>query len=433
MISFQWFFLLLPFVIVSCSSENSRSTVLQNARPNTLLIVADDLGYEKLGCYGGINTSTPNLDALAEKGVLFENAYTSPVCTPSRMSIYTGSYEPRHQYSKVLPVHLGTKEAVDFTNRFTCYAKLLRNAGYLTSVTGKWQLAALEHHPDHIKSAGFDSWCVWQIWHKNQKTTRYWNPTLNHDGEIMKVKDTDFGSDLLTDYVIGQMRSAKEAGKPFLIHHNMMLPHWPIIQTPADKEKNREAGLDNMISYMDLQVGKLMDAISELGIEENTIVFFAGDNGTDMNEPRQTLKGTVTGGKFNLNHGGMHVPLIAVASGLIPENKIVDNLVDFVDFFPTFCELAKVEIPKGTNPDGISFVDPLLGKGTGQRKWVTGGINDDFCVFDGQWRLHHKNDSLVDCRELPLEKPADMSTNEAKIAKARLLPILNELRTLRTN
>ncbi len=421
----MWIYAFICIIIFSCSTETSL-----NQRPNILFIVADDLGYEKLSCYGGLNTSTPNLDKMASEGVMFTRTYGSPVCTPSRMSLYTGSYVPRHKYIAVLPIHTGTKKAVDFTDRFVTYAQLLRNAGYLTSVTGKWQLAALEYHPDHCRSAGFDSWFVWQIWHNNQKTLRHWNPTLNRDGKIIKATEKDFGPDMLTEYVIEQMRTAKEAKKPFLIHHNMMLPHWPIIKTPADIEMGRPASLDNMINYMDMQVGKLMDALSDLDLSENTIVLFVGDNGTDVDTPRMTNKGQITGGKSDLNHGGTHVPLIAYAPGRIPYNKEIADLVEFADFFPTICELANVEIPKGANPDGISFVDPLTGKGAGQRKWVTAGFKNDYFVFDGKWRLHHLNDSLVDCRELPLEKAADLNSNNAKEAKARLMPILNELRKL---
>lgn len=132
-------------------------------RPNILLIVADDLGYEMLGCYGSLETDTPNLDKMAKDGVMFTRAYTSPVCTPSRMSLYTGTYMPRHQFSSVLPIHVGSDIAVDM-QEWPTYAQTLRAAGYATSVTGKWQLAGLEFHPDHCLQAGFDSWCVWQIW-----------------------------------------------------------------------------------------------------------------------------------------------------------------------------------------------------------------------------------------------------------------------------
>ena len=418
--------LLICILFQSCSEQ--KKEIVQ--KPNILILLADDLGYEKLSCYGGLDVETPNIDKLAKGGMLFKNTYTSPVCTPSRMSFYTGEYTPRHKYSTVLPVHLGTKEKVDFENRFTCYADLLRDAGYQTSVTGKWQLATLEYHPEHIKTAGFDSWCVWQIWKDGKKTTRYWNPTFNRDGKIMEVEKNAFGSDILTEFVIEKMKKAKASNQPFLIHHNIMLPHYPIIQTPDDKAKNLEASLDNLIRYLDKQIGILTSALHELDLDKNTYVFFLGDNGTESELVRKTINGPVSGGKHQLNHGGMHVPFIAYAPGKIEENTTADDLIDFVDFFPTICNLAEVNVPNSANPDGIPFTRILNGTGKGKREFITSGIKDDFCVFDGNWRLHHKNEILIDCRELPMEKPADLNSSVAQNAKDKLLPYLNELRNL---
>ncbi|WP_423130531.1 sulfatase-like hydrolase/transferase [Gaoshiqia sp. Z1-71] len=420
----------LLFSISTQAAENPGPPV---EKPNILLILADDLGYEKLGCYGGLGTSTPNLDKMAEKGALFTRTYTSPVCTPSRMSLYTGSYTPRHQYTKVLPIHLGSKEVVDFENRFPTYAQSLKEAGYQTSVTGKWQLGALEFYPDHCKSAGFDSWCVWQIWKDNRKTVRYWEPTINRDGQIMRTTEKDFGPDMLTNYVIDRMKAAKEAGEPFLIHHNMLLPHDPIIETPDDVKAGRGASLDHMISYLDKQVGILLNALNELHLTDQTIVFFMGDNGTFAQSPRMTTQGEVAGGKYDLNDGGSHVPFIAYAPGRVPANSKVNDLIDFADFFPTICELAGANIPRHANPDGISFVKPLTGKGAGERQWVTSGIDDDFFIFDGEWRLHAKDSKLFDCRQLPNEAAADETSAEAKKAREKLAPVVERLKQIAVN
>jgi hypothetical protein len=197
--------------------------------PNILLIVADDLGYETLGCYGGQDFATPHLDRLAAQGMRFRRAYTSPVCTPSRMSLSTGTYVTRHGYDVVLPEHEGSREAVDFRDRWATYPQLLRAAGYETSVTGKWQLGPLEFQPEHCRDAGFDSWCVWQIWHDDAKTERHWKACLNHDGRIRDDVADRFGPDVLAEYVIDQMRAAVAAGRPFSIHHNELLPHEPLL------------------------------------------------------------------------------------------------------------------------------------------------------------------------------------------------------------
>jgi len=392
-----------------------------------LLIIADDLGYEKLGSYDGIDTYTPNIDQLARKGVQFMRAYTSPVCTPSRMSIYTGRYPTNHQYTGVLPVHLGTKEYIDFT-KFPTYAQMLRDNGYLTSVTGKWQLAALEYHPDHCKQGGFDSWCVWQIWKDNEKTTRYWQPVLNEDGAIRNDADSLFGSDVLTDYVIEQIGEATKAGKPFAIQHNMMLPHWPIIQTPDDKKLNRQAGLDNMIAYMDKQVGILLAAVDSLGIANNTVIIFAGDNGTETKEIRLTKNGKVQGGKHTMTDAGAHVPLIFYQPKKIGGGRKINQLIDFADLYPTICDLADVKIETNQDMiDGISFHNILMGEETTSREWITAGYRGKYMIFDGAWRWHHNDKKLIDCRNLPQETEADMKAEEAQKAKARLSKIMQEL------
>ncbi|TWT64175.1 sulfatase-like hydrolase/transferase [Rubinisphaera italica] len=413
---------LLFLTLITLFPSNSKAG---EDRPNILFIFADDLGYEMLGCYGGQTVKTPYLDQLASEGMKFSRCYTSPVCTPSRMSVYTGKYAIHHGYYNVLPVHLGTKKAVNFSERPT-YAQQLRKAGYETSVTGKWQLATLEFHPDHCRSAGFDSWCLWQIWREGAKTTRYWNPCLNHDGNIRNDISDRFGPDVLADYVIDQMKAAVENDRPFCIHHNMMLPHWPISQTPNEKTKGQPASLEAMVVYLDQLVGRLTKAVDDLGIAENTYVIFIGDNGTDSKIPRRTNSGLVRGGKTNLNDAGMHVPMLVRKPGKIPEGTVCDQLIDTADLFPTFCELANVETSE-LNLDGVSFADVLDGEGTSSRSWVTGGYGNDFVVFDGQFRLHRKTGKLIDCRRLPEESPAEDNDPEAKTARKKLEAVLNGL------
>ena len=398
--------------------------------PNILFIFADDLGYEQLGCYANLKNKTPHLDRMAKEGTRFARAYTSPVCTPSRMSVYTGMYTPRHGYTGVLPVHLGTRKAVDFAKKFPTYAQLLRKAGYMTSVTGKWQLATLQYHPNHIRSAGFDSWCVWQIWLNGKKTTRYWYPTLNLDGQVWRKAKSEFGPDMLTEYVIQRMKEAQAQKKPFLIHHNMMLPHVPIVDTPTNRQDGTKRSLASMIEYMDSQVGMLIEAVDAMGIADNTYIFFVGDNGTDGGD-KIISAGKVIGGKRALTDGGIHVPMLARCPGKVPAGMVAQDLIDSVDFFPTFCDLAEVEVPKGQAPDGLSFKSVLHGCGPGKREWITAGISNNFLVFDGEWRLDYQKKTLIDCRNLPEETPADLNLPEAKEAKVKLEKILLQLKAMR--
>ncbi|MCU0779536.1 MAG: sulfatase-like hydrolase/transferase [Akkermansiaceae bacterium] len=412
-------------------------------RPNILIIFADDIGYEALNCYGGLDFETPRLNRMAEQGVRFSRAYTSPVCTPSRVSLHTGLHVPRHGHLDVLPVHLGTAQAVDF-RKMPTFAQLIRANGYQTSVTGKWQLATLQQHPEHIRTAGFDSWCVWQIWNNGAKTDRHWNPTFNQDGRIRDDIADRFGPDVLADYVITRMRAAKAAGRPFLILHNELLPHLPVVETPDDRRLKRKASLPNFIHYMDKLVGRLLDEVEALGIRDNTYVFFMGDNGTwepDFKNPRaghpgekphtrHTTAGPVNGGKAQLNDGGSHVPLLVWGPPAVPAGAVCNDLVDVVDLFPTFCELSATAIPSSITQDGRSLVPHLHGKPGVPRAWVhhalaerLGGEN----LFDGEFRLFRKSGKLIDARALPLERPAAPDDSAATAAKARLQAVFDQI------
>ncbi|CAA6689527.1 MULTISPECIES: sulfatase-like hydrolase/transferase [unclassified Lentimonas] len=440
------FVTLLPLVAVAAGCSNE-TTVEQ---PNILIIFPDDLGYETIGAYGGQDFETPNIDAMAAAGVRFSRAYTSPVCTPSRVSLHTGLYTFDHKQTDVLPVHLGTEESVDFSGTPT-FAQLLQQSGYQTSVTGKWQLATLCHHPDHPYVAGFDSWCVWQIWdcEHSAKTTRYKNPWLNQDGLVLDgstiTEDrllpngqtmpagtvlTDatkqFGSDVLHRYVKDRMAQAVEADEPFLIVHNMMLPHVPIVTTPD----GGEASLVNMIAYMDRLVGELLDEVEALGIRDNTYVFFIGDNGTQSGQPRNTVAGQVHGGKWKLDDAGTHVPFIVWGPSGIPVAGVSDDLVDITDVFPTMCEIAGVEIPAELFIRGQSIAPQMHGQpSTQSRSFVHGGISGANALFDGQWRYVKKGDSetIIDARQLPQEITEDPLTDEAMAAKERLASLFDEL------
>ncbi|MEC5125468.1 sulfatase-like hydrolase/transferase [Verrucomicrobiales bacterium BCK34] len=404
------------------------ATASADSRPNVLFIIADDLGYEALGSYGGQDFDTPRLDAFAAQSTRLTRCYGSAVCTPSRMSLYTGNYVINHGYRSVLPVHQGTKQSVDFSKLKTL-PESFRKAGYRTATTGKWQLAALEHHPHHIRSGGFDSWCVWQIWKDGAKTTRYDNPCFNQDGKIRDDISERFGPDVLGDYVINEMKIGAKTGQPFYIHHNMLLPHWPILPTPDDRAGGDDKGsLASMIHYMDKKIGELFDALDKLELTDNTWVIFIGDNGTDSTKPRSTDQGKVNGGKHHLVEGGIHLPAMIRGPGMTSA-AVFDDLVDIADFYPTICELANVPSPAPGTIDGVSCAPQLRGESTAPaRNFVTAAYGEDDCIFDGEWRLHRKGDVLWDCRNLPREIVVKTPTKESNEARARLSKIRDAIK-----
>jgi arylsulfatase A len=420
------FLLILLLFILSSTAEK---------KPNIIFIFADDIGYEALNCYGGLDFKTPNLDKMAAEGRRFQSMYTSPVCTPSRVSMHTGLYTFRHNHMTVLPVHKGTTQIVDFQQMPT-FAQQLQKHGYKTSVTGKWQMATLEVWPEHIKDSGFDSWCVWQIWSKGKKMPRHWNPCLNKDGQIMEGIKDKFGPDVLADYVINQMESANKNGKPFFILHNELLPHWPVVDTPDDRRYGRKPALSGMIGYMDKLVGRILNKVDELGIRDNTYVFFMGDNGTwekDFNNPkrgqkgekkhtRHTIKGPVNGGKAIHCDAGSHVPFIAWGPSQIPKNTSCAELIDVVDLFKTFCDLAGAKIPEAIKTDGRSFAPQIHGKSGPKREWTHQGWNNEENIFDGKYRYFINTGKLWDATNLPYEAVADNNKKtKAVIEKCKLI------------
>lgn len=430
----------LPILLAISAFLAPASAPAQETPPNILLVFADDIGYEALGSYGGLDFETPHLDHLAEEGIRFSRAYTSPVCTPSRVSLHTGLHTFRHGHRGVLPVHKGTEKKVDFTAMPT-FAQVLREAGYRTSTTGKWQLATLEAWPDHIRRAGFDSWCIWQIWRDGKKQPRHWNATYNEDGAVRTDIADRFGPDVLVDYVIEQMTEARDAGEPFLIVHNELLPHYPMVETPLDRKLGREASLGHLIEYLDVLVGRLVAAVDDLGIADDTWIVFMGDNGTEERffanprrgvpgekpHTRHTTAGPVDGGKNQLNDAGAHVPLLARGPHGSPKGVVRDELVDVVDLFPTFCELAGAPLPDDLALDGRSLAPAFHGQPIELREWTHQGLPSDQTLFDGEWRLFHRSGKLVDLRELPDETVVKEVSSESRAARERLDAVFQRL------
>tara|TARA_R100000027_G_scaffold67737_2_gene68328 strand:+ start:989 stop:3772 length:2784 start_codon:yes stop_codon:yes gene_type:complete len=392
-------------------------------RPNILFIFADDLGYETVGALGGLDFETPEIDSLGESGLLFSRAYTSPVCTPSRVSLHTGTYTSQHTVDDVLPVHYGTTDYVDFISMPT-FAQILRDSGYRTSTTGKWQLATLTVRPDHIRDSGFDSWCVWQIWDGSAKTTRYWNPYFNRDGQVLSGISDRFGPDVLHEYVIERMHTAQEEDRPFLIVHNMLLPHVPIVQTPDDIGAGRNGSLKEMVSYLDKLVGELFEEAEFMDPERETFVIFMGDNGTESSSNRTTTAGTVSGGKRDLDDAGTHVPMVVWSSHLSERGRVIDTLTDITDIFPTFCQLAGIDLEEVHSVPGYSLVPQIRGRPGAVRLWTHQGISGKTSVFDGTWRLS-SNMSLYGSPSLPNETLIDESDADYADHANRLEPLLD--------
>ena len=196
----------------------------RGARPNLIVILADDLGAETLGCYGGESYDTPHLDRLAAGGVRFENAFTQPLCTPTRVELLTGRSNARNYRS------FSVLDPAEVT-----FAHVLREGGYRTCAVGKWQLYGAEHYGDEIRgrgslpeAAGFERHALWQV---ERLGLRHWEPTLTIDGETRTFGADVYGPDLVLDFALDWIDG--DDRRPFLLFWPMILPHDPFIAPPG--------------------------------------------------------------------------------------------------------------------------------------------------------------------------------------------------------
>jgi len=343
-------------------------------KPNIILIMADDLGYECLSCNGSTSYQTPNLDILATKGVRFTNCFSMPLCTPSRVQLMTGKYNFRN-YTEFGTLPRGQKT----------FANLLKEAGYKTAVAGKWQLvgnyegSSYKGEGVYPEEAGFDEHCLWQI---DQFGHRYWSPLIIENGKQIANTEGKYGPDLVSDFISDF--AGRNQNQPFFIYYPMILTHDPFVPTPdsehsdKQKHKNDPSFFGEMVEYTDKIIGRIVEKIQKLGLSEKTLIIFTGDNGTHKSIVTETSDGPVRGAKGQTIDTGIHVPLVIEWSGNSIKSQVCDDLIDFTDFLPTLCDAANIEIPEDFIYDGRSFLPQILGNKGNSRDWI-------FCDYNPKW------------------------------------------------
>ena len=351
------------------------------SKPNFLLIMADDVGVDAIGTYGGQSYPTPHIDSLAKEGMLFHNCHVMPVCHTTRTTLLTGRYPFRNKHPKwgTFPARLESET----------FASALRDAGYATAVAGKWQLGTLGKDLEQPHRMGFDEYCLFG-WHEG---ARYYDPMLYQNGQLRADTRGSFGPDEYCDFLIDFMRRKKE--EPFLAYYPMAVCHdvtddlkEPVPYGPG---KNRYDTFAEMAATMDRCVGRLLKALGELELDSNTVVIFLADNGTPRSVIQEARDGkyirkpvysdyrgkSVRGGKGTLKNGGTHVPLIVRWPGQIEAGSLTTYLVDASDFYSTILKLADVSEPEGLYRDGRNFAHALAGDKNPFRQWI-------FCEHKGR-------------------------------------------------
>jgi len=350
----------------SSSGENSASRP-----PNIIVIYCDDLGYGDIGPYGS-KVPTPNLDRMAKEGVLLRQFYASPVCSASRAALLTGRYGVRVGVPGVLQVN----DNYGLHPREQTIANVLKTRGYRTMCVGKWHLGT---HPPYMPTArGFDDY--FGIPYSNDQ-----DPCVLIRGT--QVVDSKVDQETVTQkYTQAAVDFVREsASTPFFLYFPHTFPHSPAAASRDFRGKSPLGVYGDSIAEIDWSVGRILDTLADLGLDENTLVIFSSDNGPWF----QGSPGRLRGRKGDTFEGGLRVPFLARMPGAIPAGKVLEPFASTLDLLPTFAGLAGAELPP--NPlDGVD-IWPML---TGVAELVQRPMYLYFQEFElqcarlGKWKLH---------------------------------------------
>ncbi|HRE51524.1 MAG TPA: arylsulfatase [Flavitalea sp.] len=395
-------YILIALFLLSLSDTNAQGSTKR--APNIIFILADDLSWGDLGCYGQKKIKTPNIDRIAYEGMKFTQAYAgSSVCAPSRSALMQGLH-PGHMRvrSNEYKVYMESLQEGDLT-----VAMLLKQAGYKTGLFGKWGLGG-SGQPGIPNKMGFDEFCGYLsqrqahcyypefLYHnqtriyfpENGDHYRFENYTrkspYDEDGKVRPwgIKDpakAKYSFDIYSEKTLDFIRENKD--NPFFLYLAYTIPHGPLMVPDLGAYKNEDWPIQHkewaaMVTRLDTQVGSILKSINDLGLDENTIIFFASDNGFSAYgyegryleekegptlEAFFNLTSPTKGRKGDTFNGAFHVPAMVRWPGHIAPGQTSDHIWAFWDLMPTAAALAGVNSPKNT--DGISMLPVLTGKG----------------------------------------------------------------------
>lgn len=421
-------------VALTLSALSSRA----QERPNVVIIMADDIGFECYSHKGSTFYDTPNIDRLAATGAEFTQAYSQPICTPSRVRIMTGRYNFRNY------TQFGELDLAQPT-----FASMVKDNGYATAIAGKWQLSTADLEGPH--QVGFDDYLLWHFSaaHASNKEksrlpekfrnkgSRYKSPTLFNNGQLVQGTQDKYGPDLVSDYICDFIERKKD--EPFLVYYPMILTHSPFEPTPdsvdwKEKDKSRKPieHFREMVHYMDKMVGKIVRKLDETGLRDHTLIIVTGDNGThrELTSPFPS-RGMIRGGKGTMQDAGNRVAFVANWPGMIQPGTMVDAPIGFADVLPTVAEVTGSTVPAST--DGESFMPLIRGELSKARGWMfqsyskggSGKTPYRCFVRDANWKLY-ADGSLFNVPSDWLEK-SPVTGPEGEAHRKRLQPILDDI------
>jgi len=369
---------------------------------NIVFIMADDVSPEMYSCYGLRKTHTPNVNRMAAEGVMFRTAWASALCAPSRALVMTGRYA---NTSGVYHNGLWIGKSRRLLEQNLSFGKLLKDAGYATAIAGKWHCGSTVPQSKH---GGFDEYCLWEgakeidklpgkpkynaIYTGDGDHPRFWQPSIVQNHKLLKTGPKDFGPDIFTEFICDFIERNKD--KPFLAYYPMVAPHGTrdgITTTPLKGkvgEMGKPAGAAEadarfvaLNEYIDVLVGRIIKKVTDLGIADRTVIIFCGDNGTAVTAKSRGVE------------RGCHVPFVAWGPG-IKKRGATDELMDFSDILPTFCDYASAGIPAKYHIDGESLKPFLTGKSETHRDWIYSCIGTTQLVRTKRYMLEVVNPIL---------------------------------------
>ena len=389
-----------------------------NSKPNIVVILADDLGYGDLSCFRQDPANpdapafTPHIDSLAAQGVKFTQAYATPMCSPSRASLLTGKYPQRFGFYHNGDSHVG------LPREEKTFAEVLRGAGYATACIGKWHLGNLPGH--RPLERGFE-----RFYGFLGAAHDYRNPEVGTDtdgalgpGAFVYRQETPVSSmkyltEQMGDEALDFIRSSHKNGRPFCLYLPFSAPHGPIQPEEAvEREFSRLPGVSNpertkvraMVDSLDRNIGRIMRELFLLGLDRNTLVVFASDNGgNEYERPEGTRtvehNGGLRGRKFTLWEGGIRVPLILRWKGTLPEGGVVGGTCHLLDIFATLGAAANVAMSTGPVVESKNLLPFAKGYAVGDpQEFIHATLlpeQDRWSVRNGRWKLVHEVDSLM--------------------------------------
>ena len=405
---------LAAFSAVRPNEADAQASRRAPLKPNILFILADDLGYADLSCYGRRDLSTPNIDRIAADGIRFMQAYAnSAVCTASRVALITGRYQYRLAVGLEEPL---TRRNVGLPPQHSTLPSILKKAGYQSTLIGKWHLGRL---PDFGPlQSGYDHFYGFRGGALDYFTHKFGPPASDTEDlwdDDTKVRQPGYLTDLLGSRAVDVINTYAESGDPFLVSLHFNAPHWPW-ETPGDEaESQRLTSLfhfdggtqhtyQRMIQQMDLQIGRVLQVLDAKGVADNTIVIFTSDNGGE----RYADTWPFTGRKTELLEGGLRIPAVIRWPSHIPQGSASEQVMIGMDWLPTLLAAAGTAPDPAYPSDGMNLL-PWLTEGAApvpRKLFWRYKYADQQAVRDGDWKYLKilDNTFLFDVVQDPMER-----------------------------